>query len=505
MRKAATVGSKKASQETFKEFVCRVRPRYRWFRHCDQLADVLQRVADGKIKRLMVFMPPRHGKSEEVTRLFSAYFLYRYPHRWVSINSYAAELAYTLSRAARENFKNAGGSCKSDADAVKHWETPEGGGLFAAGVGGAITGKGWHLGIIDDPLKNAQDAASETIREAQKEWYQSTFLTREEPNDDGDPDGALIMILTRWNEDDLAGWQLALESDEDEDDSERWHIVSWPAIKEEEDQEFPVTCTVEPDWREAGDALCPERRPLSKLKRIMKRVGDYFWNALYQQRPRPKEGAFFKVDNLEDVDKTPHILLSCRAWDQAATEGAGDYSAGVKIGLGVDGVWYVTDMVRGQWGTDRRNEKIVSAAKSDGRATRIRGAQDPGNAGVDAAKAFCRMLSGYSVRTERASGSKESRADPFSAQVNAGNVKLLRGAWNHAFKEELRAFPNGTHDDIVDAASDAFTELSRLRSAKPAVAANDPVSMPQTVKVPGAGKLPPSSGNPFANSMPGRR
>lgn len=450
--------------ETFREYVSRVRPRYRWFKHCEKLAEVLQKVADGKIKRLMVFMPPRHGKSEEVSRLFSAYFLHRYPHRWVSINSYAAELAYTLSRAARENYKAGGGKCKSDADAVKHWETVEGGGLFAAGVGGPITGKGWHLGIIDDPLKNAQDAASETIRESQKEWYQSTFLTREEPNDDGDPDGALIVILTRWNQDDLAGWQLALEADDDTDESEKWHIVSWPAIKEEDDEPFPASCTVEPDWRQHGEALCPERRPVSKLRRIMRRVGDYFWNALYQQRPRPKSGLFFNVDKLEVVDKAPDIVRACRGWDQAATEGAGDYTAGVKIGACKDGGWIILDMQRGQWGTSKRNERIVETAHRDGKAVRIRGAQDPGNAGVDAAKAFCKMLQGFTVKTERASGSKETRADPFSAQVNAGNVKMLKGPWNHALREELRSFPNGTNDDIVDAASDSFNDLAEMYS-----------------------------------------
>src|SRR5690606_35818692 len=130
----------------------------------------------------MVFLPPRHSKSEMFSRLFSAYYLFRNPHHFVGINSYSAELAYTLSRAARENFLEAGGSISDEAAAVKHWETSERGGLWAAGVGGPITGKGYHLGIIDDPLKNSEDAASSTIREKQKEWYASTFYTRQEPN-----------------------------------------------------------------------------------------------------------------------------------------------------------------------------------------------------------------------------------------------------------------------------------------------------------------------------------
>ena len=165
-----------------------------------------------KIKRLMIFMPPRHGKSELCSRLFSAYFLYRYPQRWVAVTSYAADLAYTLSRAAQENYREAGGSVKGSASAVKHWETGKGGGFWAAGVGGPATGKGWHLGDRRRSLKNAQEAASEVVRNGQKEWYGSTWYTREEPWSDTDPNGLLIIIQTRWHEDDLAGWQIAEEA-----------------------------------------------------------------------------------------------------------------------------------------------------------------------------------------------------------------------------------------------------------------------------------------------------
>lgn len=448
--------------ETFREFVVRAAPKYRWYRHCEVLAAVLQRVADGEIKRLMVFMPPRHGKSEEISRLFSAYFLSRYPHRWVAISSYAAELAFTLSRAARENYVNAGCEMKVGSGSLAHWETGSGGGLFAAGVGGPFTGKGFHLGIIDDPLKNAADANSETIRESQKEWYRSTFYTREEPWSETDPNAAIILIQTRWNEDDLAGWQLAEEAAaaEDDEEPERWHIVNLPAIAEDP-HEFPKTCTVEPDWRKVGEPLCPERRPLEKLKRILKRIGGYFFDALFQQRPSAKEGSFFKVANFKIVKAAPAGLRKCRAWDQASTEGGGDWTVGALVsGPDDDGQWYVEDVTRGQWDTAQRNRQIRQTAALDGRNVRIRGAQDPGNTGVDAAKAFVKMLAGFTVVTERASGSKEVRADPYSAQVNAVNVNLVEGAWNKAFIEEHRQFPTGKHDDQVDATADGFNELA---------------------------------------------
>src|SRR5690349_9718553 len=132
---------RKASLPDFHSFVSKANPRFKWYPHCERLASVLIRVANGELSRVMVFMPPRHSKSELVSRLFSAYYLSLFPDRWVGLSSYAAELAYTLSRAARENYQSYGGLVKDDAAAVKHWETNQAGGLWAAGVGGPITGK----------------------------------------------------------------------------------------------------------------------------------------------------------------------------------------------------------------------------------------------------------------------------------------------------------------------------------------------------------------------------
>ena len=423
---------------------------------------MLQKVADGEIRRLMVFAPPRSGKSEEVSRLFSAYYLARHPERWVGINSYAADLAYTLSRSARENFLLGGGQVKGAASAVRHWETPEGGGLWAAGVGGPITGKGFHLGIIDDPLKNAEEAASEVILAKQKEWYSSTFYTREEP------EGAIVIIQTRWNEGDLSGWLLERETDEDEH-PEGWHIVNLPAVAGPP-QRFPKSCSVEADWRAPGEALCPERYDLPKLAKIEARIGAYFWSALYDQRPVPHAGDFFKVGALEIVDAAPASLYSARAWDLGATEGGGDYTAGVRIGAN-EGLFYVEDVHRGRWGPDTADGEIRQMAALDGRRVAIRGPQDPGAAGKRDAKHFVRMLAGYDVRTEPVSGDKMTRARAFASQCNAGNVRLVRGPWNKAFIDELRAFPHGRNDDQVDAAADAFEEVATPRTLETDTAA----------------------------------
>ncbi|RYX80782.1 hypothetical protein EON83_27105 [bacterium] len=450
---------------TFREFVALVNPRYRFFKHCEVLGDVLQRVADGDISRLMIFMPPRHGKSEETSRLFSAYFLYRNPQKWVAITSYAADLAYTLSRAAKDHFVNAGGELKSDAKAVKHWMTAQGGGLWATGVGGPATGKGWHLGIIDDPLKNAEQAASVKIRDKQKEWFQSVFSTREEPEG-----GALIFILTRWHEDDLAGWQLAVEAGASEDEQQKWHVVNFAAIKEspEEEPKFPASCTVIKDWREPGEALCEERYPLAKLKKIAKSVGEYFWNALFQQRPRPKDGGCFKREHFTKFfDELPVGCRFVRYWDKAGTAGGGDWSAGVLMARDEAGFFYIVDVVRGQWGAKDREDIIKATAESDqaafGNNYTVWVEQEGGSGGKESAQSTLMNLSGFAVFAESVSGKgdKTTRARPLIASFEAGNVKLKRGAeWLHKYIEEMTGFPNATNDDQVDGSSGAFNKVA---------------------------------------------
>lgn len=398
----------------------------------------------------MIFLPPRHSKSELVSRLFSAYYLLRNPSHFVGINSYAADLAFTLSNAARQNFITCGGQLRGDTTAKKHWETTDGGGMWAAGVGGPITGKGAHLAIIDDPLKNAEEANSEVIRAKHKEWYASTFYTRLEPG------AAVIVIQTRWHEDDLSGWLLSEEASETES-PEHWHIVCLPAIAEPLPT-FPPTCEVEPDDREEGEALCRERYDETALRRIRSK-GERNFEALYQQRPTAREGYFFNVSKLEIVDAAPATGTRARGWDKAATPGDGDYTAGVRISR-VDGVFYIEDSYRGQWDTASRDRLIRQTAETDGRSVSHVGEQEPGSGGKESAENFIRLLAGFSVKVERSTANKQERADPFSSQVNAGNVKLVKGDWNKTFIEEMRTFPYGRHDDQIDAASLAFNAVS---------------------------------------------
>ncbi|MDO8729282.1 MAG: phage terminase large subunit [bacterium] len=460
----------RAAPLTFREWVCRAWPGYQWYRHCALLADVLQRVADGKLNRVMVFMPPRHGKSQAVSRLFSAYYLYRYPERWVGLASYGAELAYTLSRASRQFYVAMGDELASSAAAVKHWETPRGGGLWAAGVGGPITGKGWHLGIIDDPLKNSEEAQSAAIREKQKEWYQSSWYTREEPGA-----GACVVIQTRWHEDDLSGWLLAEEAEDDR--PERWHIVSWPAIAEPEPLAVPSTCTLEPDWRRTGEALCPERHSVEHLRQIERTVGGYAWSALYQQRPRPREGGLFKREWFETVEAPPLCTRWVRFWDCAAkAKESSDYTAGALVGRTHSGEWVIADVVRGRWEYPDAKRVILQTAVRDGKGVPI--CIEDTSSGTAIAQDLLRdpVGSGYSIRAVSVTADKYTRAAPWAAQAEGGLVRLVRGAWVSAFLDEVCSFPSAAHDDQVDAASGAFAQLAQTVSGTPTTGTRRPLT-----------------------------
>ena len=453
---------------SFREFVDQVRPGYQWYRHCEILAERLEAVESGELSRLMVFEPPRHGKSEECSRLFPAYYLRRHPDHWVGLTSYSAELAYTLSRSAR-NFYRGTSDLSQEARAVKHWETGKGGGMWAAGVGGSQTGKGMHLGVCDDPLKDAQDAQSDLIKQGQKDWWDSTFYTRLEPG------GRLILIMTRWNMDDLAGYLLSKEAVE----AEGWHVLDLPALKHSEPlmvtvagdiRDIPDTITVEEDWRAEGEALCPERYDADRLAKIRSLLGEYFFGALFQQRPRPREGGMFQRSRFEIlgpdvVGALPPATHVVRYWDKAASDGSGDWTVGVKMWL-FDGRPLVVDVVRGQWDTAPRDRIIRQTAEADGPMVRQRSEQEGGASGKDAARHFVRMLEGFSASATRVSGDKVLRAEPLASAAGVQPIGLYRANWNLQFIEELCAFPMGKYDDQVDAASGAYNSLMQRRAGK---------------------------------------
>jgi len=247
-------------------------PGYEAAPHHKLIADHLEAVERGELDRLMITMPPRHGKSELASRRFPAWFLGRQPNRGIIAASYNSDLATDFGREVRAivNSQEYGAifktSLSQDSRAANRWNTAQGGTHIAAGVGTAVTGRGADVLLIDDPLKDRDEADSEVKRQRIWDWYTSTAYTRLAPG------GRVVVIQTRWSEDDLSGRLLdAMESGGDD-----WTVLSLPAISEQ------------------GEPLWPERYPIKALERIRANIGNRDWSALYQQEPAPEEGLYFK-------------------------------------------------------------------------------------------------------------------------------------------------------------------------------------------------------------------
>jgi len=270
-------------------------------------------------------------------------------------------------------------------------------------------------------------------------------------------DANVVVMFHRYHQDDFAGRLIAREGLVQS--GGRWEMLRFAAIADGDESFGP-----DPMHRTEGERLSPR---YTDEYLATQQEGGSVWLSQFQGRPSSKEGSFFKVAEIGIEPAAPALLTDkCRAWDMAATEGGGDYTAGVLMARAPDGIYWVLDVRRGRFATDTRNKEILQTAALDGVSTRIHGPQDPGSAGKDAAAAFTKMLAGYSVRTTPVSGAKTTRADPFSAQVNAGNVRMVSADWNKAFIEELRSFPLGANDDQIDAAADAFAQLALSQSVQ---------------------------------------
>lgn len=273
-----------AGRNSLLEFTRQTKPGYIIASHNKLIAERLDAVMRGEIKRLMIFTPPRHGKSELVSRRFPALYLGRFPAHSFIAASYGGELALDVGRDVRNLCMSTNyarlfprGLLSEDSRAKDRWHTQGGGSYLAAGVGMAMTGHGANILDIDDPVKGRAEAESQTIREATWAWYRSVAYTRLQPN------GAIVLTMTRWHPDDLAGRLLEAEADGTGD---KWEKLVLPALDTE------------------GNALWAEMFPVKVLEQIHAVIGEPDWQALYMQRPQPPGGSFFSVDNLL-VDGAP--------------------------------------------------------------------------------------------------------------------------------------------------------------------------------------------------------
>ncbi len=414
---------------------------------------LLKRVTDGSIKKLMIFLPPRHGKSELVTVRYPVWRLEVNPELKIIVGAYNQTLANKFSRKSRRIAEEQLELSQSRT-AVDDWETKQAGGLRAVGVGGGITGMGGDLILIDDPVKNREEANSPTYRERVWDWYTNDLYTRLEPN------GSIILIMTRWHMDDLAGRIL------DSEDAPNWTVVELPAEAEEDDALN----------REIGEALCPERFNLVDLADRKRTLGrDYI--SLYQQRPVPRDGEFFRRSWFQIKDAAPVEARRVRYWDKAGTAGGGAYTAGIRMAM-KNGVYYIEDIIRGQWAAAEREKIIRQTAETDGVEVRVWVEQEPGSGGKESAENTIRNLAGYIVKADRVTGDKELRAEPFAAQAEAGNVFLVKDGskkWNAKFLDEVATFPAGKYKDQVDGASGAFNKLVVAAPTKLYVVGQGPI------------------------------
>lgn len=278
-----------ADYGTFAEYCIAIDPKYEleWFHEvmAKKLEDGYNRMIAGEDVRLMFFMPPRHGKSDQVTQKFPSWVLGKNPIIPVMTSSYSDELATDFGQNTRSIMQSDAYQVmfntrlRQDAKAKGKWITEAGGGYTAVGVGGALTGRGFKIGLIDDPFKNREEADSAVIRESRHKWYQSTFYTRQEGN------SMIVFILTRWHEDDLAGrvLQEAIDAEKKGEPHDKWEIVEFKAIATEDDEH-----------RLEGEALWPAKFPIDKLLTTKTAMGSYEFSALYQQTPIDEENRKFK-------------------------------------------------------------------------------------------------------------------------------------------------------------------------------------------------------------------
>jgi predicted phage terminase large subunit-like protein len=420
--------------------------------HLQLISQRLARAAKEGGARIIISMPPRHGKSSLVSEHFPAWYLGLYPDKRIILASYEAVFAATWGRKARNLLTNYGhlfGGVKvsSDSSAANKWDIAgRKGGMITAGYEGAITGYGGNFVIFDDLIKNASEANSETIRETTWEFCKSTAYTRLAPR------ASLVAIGTRWHEDDYIGRMIR------EWTHIKWEIYSFPAIAEENDIL----------GRKPGDPLWPEMYGVAALEDIRLTQGPYNWSALYQGHPTPPEGEMFKRAWFPIVNSVPEGCEWCRAWDKAATtKKTSDYSVGVLMAKAHDGVYYVCDVVRGKWTPGDRNKIIKTTSLADFAQYKYKYTivveEEPGSSGKESAAFSVKDLAGIKVKTDKVTGDKVSRAGPLASQAEGGNVRLLRGDWHREYLDEMAGFPFGTHDDQVDASSGAFNHLALAR------------------------------------------
>lgn len=417
--------------------------------HQREVCRALERVITGDITRLIINVPPRSGKTDMAVKAFMEYglgvnpsskFIHAsYSKRLAASNTYSVRATLEME-AYRELFDV---QLKDDSKAKDEFQTSANGVVYAAGSAGTITGYGagsmsgeWAGAIIiDDPIK-PDEADSDVIRDGVIDWFQNTIESRK-----NNPRTPIIVVMQRVHENDLSGWLLGGGN------GEEWTHINVPAIQED------------------GSSFWPDQFPIEMLNRLND-ANPYVFAGQYMQSPSPLDGGDFKPENIQIVDALPAGLKFVRGWDLASTTNkTSDYTAGVKIAVDKDGITWIADVTNFRGSPDEVERTIVQTAQLESKDTTQSIPQDPGQAGVHQKAYLSKKLRGVTFTFSTESGDKRSRASSFASQVNVGNVRMLRGDWNAAYVAQLKVFPNGTYDDMVDASSRAYNEQIKPTSA----------------------------------------
>jgi predicted phage terminase large subunit-like protein len=442
---------------------------------CHRLERFSQEIIMGRSPRLMLLMPPRHGKSLLASQIFPAWHLGHRPDHEIINVGYNVDLPTRFSRRVREVLQQEEyhmvfpeTQLDTRSQSVEAWLTTKRGGFTAAGRGGGITGKGAHVLIVDDPIKNMEEADNFEIREKLEDWYFSTAYTRLAPG------GGVLIIETMWHDDDLAG--RLMTKMEFEEDADQFEVIRYPAVSTEFEYRHKDTYEMTRSdihlvslagseeyelLRPPGVALHEDRYSLEYLQRVKANMSSRIWSALYQQNPVPEEGLFFRKDMIHLSPVTPKY--SNRrfyiAWDFAISEKQrADYTVGVTLMQDEYDNLYVVDLVRFKGDMHRISNEFISMiqrwSQFDGSSIQL-GVEDGQiwKSLKPILKAQMREERAYvSIETMQALTDKENRARALQGRMEHKRFWFFEESpWIQDVKRELLRFPAGRHDDIVDA------------------------------------------------------
>jgi predicted phage terminase large subunit-like protein len=443
------------ARDSFTAFRRFMRPRMLRGWWIDEVDESLQQfyadLVAGRRPKLALMAPPQIGKSLAATD-FIAWVAGRNPDAKTIFASYSEDLGVRTNGEVQRMLKDSrytiafagtkiglpGSQC--NANFIEYADRA--GSFRNTTVQGAVTGLQLNLGVIDDPVKGRQEVSSRLQRDRTWNWFTDDFLTR------CDAGAGLLVVMTRWHVDDLLGRALEKFAD--------FKVLRYPAIAERDEPH-----------RKKGEALFPELKPLDFLLQQKNAMTQGSWEALYQQNPIIVGGGELPIDKLKVLPVAldrGKIMNSVRYWDKGGSEDEdAAYTAGCLMHKMLNGTYVIEHVARGRWLALDREERIKAFAEVDGatcKSYEIWIEAEPGSGGRESAEHTIRNLAGFRVHADRVTGSKRERAQPFAAQVQAGNVSLVAGDWVTAFRDECETWPNGRYKDQIDAAAGAFNRLA---------------------------------------------